>query len=180
MPPSRSPHARNGFRLLTLGSTTLVDAGGRSVVQQRRCLALLALLAASGERGVTRDRLVVGLSPESTADSARHALPSTELDLQPSKTERPSAFDLGSACERAAAGYVRTFSATRVTPQSSDRHRRVTPRPPDLWYDRAAHLGCPGTDLGRKQSRRFRSCAAPTRCPPVLSRPRLTPRLSPS
>jgi hypothetical protein len=39
---------------------------------------LLALLAASGERGMTRDRFVVGLSPESTAHSARHALPNTD------------------------------------------------------------------------------------------------------
>ncbi|HUQ81648.1 MAG TPA: BTAD domain-containing putative transcriptional regulator [Gemmatimonadaceae bacterium] len=41
---------------------------------QRRLLALLAVLSASGEGGVSRDRLLGLLWPEVTADRARHAL----------------------------------------------------------------------------------------------------------
>jgi len=74
MPPSRHPHTPNTFRLLTLGSAVLVDSSAVPVGEQRRRLALLALLAVAGERGVSRDVLVSRLSPESPADSARHAL----------------------------------------------------------------------------------------------------------
>ncbi|MEO5589767.1 MAG: BTAD domain-containing putative transcriptional regulator [Gemmatimonadaceae bacterium] len=42
--------------------------------RQRRRLALLALLAASGERGLSRDQLVGYLWPESAGDSGRHSL----------------------------------------------------------------------------------------------------------
>lgn len=41
---------------------------------QRRTLALLAVLAASGEGGMTRDKLVALLWPESDPERARHAL----------------------------------------------------------------------------------------------------------
>jgi serine/threonine-protein kinase len=61
------------FRLLTLGGTALVDCTGVVVAEQRRRLALLVLVA-SGERGVSRDKLIALLSPESPTDSARHAL----------------------------------------------------------------------------------------------------------
>ncbi|HEX6106412.1 MAG TPA: BTAD domain-containing putative transcriptional regulator [Gemmatimonadales bacterium] len=74
MPPSRQPHARKPFRLLTLGGGALVDAAGAAVAGQRRRIALLVLLASSRERGVSRDKLVAALSPESTTESARHAL----------------------------------------------------------------------------------------------------------
>jgi DNA-binding SARP family transcriptional activator len=74
MPNSQDPHARNTFRLLTLGGLTLVDPSGAIVGQQRRRLALLALVAAAGDRGVSRDRLVACLSPESPSEAARHAL----------------------------------------------------------------------------------------------------------
>ena len=74
MPPSRQPHARKTFRLLTLGGGALVDAAGAAVADQRRRIALLVLLASSRERGVSRDKLVAALSPESTTESARHAL----------------------------------------------------------------------------------------------------------
>lgn len=62
------------LRLETLGGLTLTDSAGRHVVSQRRRLALLALLAVAADRGVTRDKLVAFLWPESTADQARHAL----------------------------------------------------------------------------------------------------------
>jgi DNA-binding SARP family transcriptional activator len=74
MPNSHDPHARNTFRLLTLGGLSLVDPTGAIVGQQRRRLALLALVASAGERGVSRDRLVACLSPESPTEAARHAL----------------------------------------------------------------------------------------------------------
>jgi DNA-binding SARP family transcriptional activator/TolB-like protein len=74
MPPSHDPHARKPFRLLALGGAALVDASGAVVAEQRRRLALLALIAAGRGKGVSRDKLVSYLSPESSSDSARHAL----------------------------------------------------------------------------------------------------------
>ena len=63
------------LRLEVLGGLRLVDArGGRPTVTQRRRLALLALLAGAGERGLTRDKVVGYLWPESTPEHARHAL----------------------------------------------------------------------------------------------------------
>jgi DNA-binding SARP family transcriptional activator/tetratricopeptide (TPR) repeat protein len=44
------------------------------IVEQRRRLALLALVACADERGIARDRLMAYLSPESPTQSARHAL----------------------------------------------------------------------------------------------------------
>ena len=63
-----------GFRVQTLGGLAVVATTGAAVGQQRRRLALLALLAASSERGMTRDRIVSLLSPESPTDAARHSL----------------------------------------------------------------------------------------------------------
>src|SRR5688572_15240115 len=74
MPSSREPHARKSFRLVTLGGAALVDSTGLVVAEQRRRLALLVLLASGRERGVSRDKLIAALSPESPSDSARHAL----------------------------------------------------------------------------------------------------------
>ncbi|MBA3497459.1 MAG: protein kinase [Gemmatimonadales bacterium] len=62
------------LRLETLGGLTLTDADGRHVASQRRRLALLALLAAGGGRGVPRDKVIACLWPESAAEGARHAL----------------------------------------------------------------------------------------------------------
>jgi len=74
MPDSRESHASKSFRLLMLGGLSLVDDRDREVGQQKRRLALLALLASARGRGMSRDKLVAYLSPESTTDSARHAL----------------------------------------------------------------------------------------------------------
>lgn len=74
MPDSHDRHARTGLRLLTFGGLSLVDSTGAVVGQQRRRLALLALLAAAREQGMSRDHLVAFLSPESPTESARHAL----------------------------------------------------------------------------------------------------------
>jgi serine/threonine-protein kinase len=74
MPSSRDPHARKSFSLLALGGCTLVDTTGIVMAGQRRRLALLVLVASGRERGVSRDKLIAALSPESPTDSARHAL----------------------------------------------------------------------------------------------------------
>src|SRR5438094_197512 len=74
MPHSHERHACTELRLLTFGGLSLVDSTGAVVGQQRRRLALLALLSASRERGLSRDRLVSFLSPESATESARIAL----------------------------------------------------------------------------------------------------------
>jgi serine/threonine-protein kinase len=62
------------FRLGTFGGLVLTDPAGQAVIPQRRRLALLALLAVGGERGVTRDKVLGYLWSESSSDNARHAL----------------------------------------------------------------------------------------------------------
>jgi DNA-binding SARP family transcriptional activator len=62
------------FRLETFGGLVLTDGAGPIVTLQRRRLALLALLAAADNRGLSRDRLVALLWPEAGAESARHSL----------------------------------------------------------------------------------------------------------
>jgi len=58
---------------LSLESSTTGGAVPSSALQRRR-LALLAVLAMGGERGVSREKLQAYLWPESSADRARHAL----------------------------------------------------------------------------------------------------------
>lgn len=74
MPSSRETHTRKSFRLITLGGAALVAPDGTPVAEQRRRVALLVLVAAGGDRGKSRDKLIATLSPDSTTDSARHAL----------------------------------------------------------------------------------------------------------
>ena len=63
------------LRLETFGGLRLLDPGGnRPAITQRRRLALLALLAGAGDRGLTRDKVIGYLWPESTPEHARHAL----------------------------------------------------------------------------------------------------------
>jgi TolB-like protein/DNA-binding SARP family transcriptional activator len=62
------------LRLQTLGGLALVDEAGAAVATQRRRLALFALLAVAGKRGLTRDKLVAYLWPERPTENARHAL----------------------------------------------------------------------------------------------------------
>ncbi len=62
------------FRLGTFGGLALADAAGNAVIPQRRRLALLALLAVAGERGLTRDKVLAYLWSESSSENARHAL----------------------------------------------------------------------------------------------------------
>lgn len=62
--------------LKTFGGLTVEKDGAActGAAAQRKHLALLALLAAAGERGVSRDKLVAFLWPERDTDSARHLL----------------------------------------------------------------------------------------------------------
>ena len=67
---------RPPFRLTTLGGLALTGAAGplAGAAAQRRSLALLALLALGRTKGVSRDKLVAYLWPESDAEHAHHAL----------------------------------------------------------------------------------------------------------
>ena len=71
---SRRAHLSLMLRLETFGGLTLTDAASHHVAPQRRRLALLALLATAGERGMSRDKVVACLWPDSAVDNARHAL----------------------------------------------------------------------------------------------------------
>ena len=62
------------YRLETFGKLVLTGGASGSLSHQRRRLALLALLAASGERGLSRDQILAYLWPESTAENGRHSL----------------------------------------------------------------------------------------------------------
>jgi DNA-binding SARP family transcriptional activator len=62
------------LRLGTFGGLVLHDPAGEAVVPQRRRLALLALLAVAGSRGLSRDKVLACLWSESSSDNARHAL----------------------------------------------------------------------------------------------------------
>ncbi|MFN2565986.1 MAG: BTAD domain-containing putative transcriptional regulator [Gemmatimonadaceae bacterium] len=57
----------------TFGRLSAYTADGAAVSAPRR-LALLALLAAAGDRGLSRDKVIAYLWPESPAEKARHAL----------------------------------------------------------------------------------------------------------
>ena len=62
------------LRLEMLGGLSLRANSEPRRTTQRRRIALLALLAVAGERGMSRDKLQAYLWPESPADNARHAL----------------------------------------------------------------------------------------------------------
>src|SRR4029453_18923644 len=57
-----------------LGGLSLTDESGAAVSTQRRRLALLALLAVGGQRGLSRDKLQAYLWPDGSPEGARHAL----------------------------------------------------------------------------------------------------------
>jgi len=67
-------HLPLNFRLETFGGLTLIDGAGTVVSTQRRRLALLALISAAGRRGISRDRVLGYLWPESSTANARHGL----------------------------------------------------------------------------------------------------------
>jgi len=67
-------HLPLNFRLETFGGLALIDGVGTVVSTQRRRLALLALISAAGRRGISRDRVLGYLWPESSPANARHGL----------------------------------------------------------------------------------------------------------
>ncbi|MGI8497162.1 MAG: BTAD domain-containing putative transcriptional regulator [Gemmatimonadaceae bacterium] len=71
------------LRLNTLGGLWIgsANAGTQDGPRPRR-LALLAILAAAGPKGLSRDQLLAVLWPESTTDRARHALSQTLYSLR--------------------------------------------------------------------------------------------------
>src|SRR5918911_558676 len=72
------------LRLRSLGGLALdaPSVGLRGAATQRRPLALLALLAAAGERGVSRERILLFFWPESSARRARNTLSQTLYTLR--------------------------------------------------------------------------------------------------
>lgn len=76
-PPGETP-AVPAFRLKTFGTLRLVGSEDDTVLgehgHQRRRLALLAVLAASGERGRSRDQLLGLFWPDASQSRAQHSL----------------------------------------------------------------------------------------------------------
>src|SRR5256886_2850838 len=72
----RRPPRSTLFPYTTLFRSSLTSENGlvTGAATQRRKLALLAVLATGGERGVSRDRLLALFWSESNAEHARHAL----------------------------------------------------------------------------------------------------------
>jgi len=60
--------------LKSLGGLSLADGSGATIEVPRRRLALLALLAVGGVRGVSRERAVALLWPDNAPESGRHSL----------------------------------------------------------------------------------------------------------
>lgn len=66
------------IRLKTFGTAALqFDEPARRLGEHRRRLAVLAMLAAAGSEGISRDKLVAYVWPEAAEDHARHALAQT-------------------------------------------------------------------------------------------------------
>jgi DNA-binding SARP family transcriptional activator len=62
------------LRLFTFGGLWLETAGSERAIAQPRRLALLALVAAAGRKGISRDRVLTLLWPDTDAERARHSL----------------------------------------------------------------------------------------------------------
>jgi TolB-like protein len=93
-------HRRPTFRMLqlqTLGRLSVGNDGGPcgGAAAQRKSLALLALLAAAGSRGLSRDKIVSRLWPEAPAVKATHRL--TQLLYSLRRELGADALFLGSA-----------------------------------------------------------------------------------
>lgn len=69
------------FRLVTLGELSLIDETGQRLTVPRKALALLAVLASAGAKGVSRDRIMALLWPDAE-DSGRGALKQTIYELR--------------------------------------------------------------------------------------------------
>jgi DNA-binding SARP family transcriptional activator/tetratricopeptide (TPR) repeat protein len=75
---------RQVLRLMTLGGLAAADAGGAPLATSppRRRLALLALIAASGDLGISRDKLLFYFWPDGSEERSRHALTQTLYALR--------------------------------------------------------------------------------------------------
>jgi TolB-like protein/DNA-binding SARP family transcriptional activator len=86
-----STHAAPHYRLGTFGTLSLEGPGDDTVLgkhgHHRRRLALLAVLAAAGERGRSRDQLLLLFWPEATQSRARHSLDQLLYALRSSISE---------------------------------------------------------------------------------------------
>jgi len=73
-----TPKSAARFHLRTLGTLTLTNSAGESVLgghgHHKRRLALLSVLASAGDRGRSRDQLMLLFWPEATQTRARHSL----------------------------------------------------------------------------------------------------------
>ncbi len=73
-----TPSPAPGYRLRTLGTLALAGPNDETLLgkhgHQRRRLALIAVLAASGEHGRSRDQLLLLFWPDATQTRARHSL----------------------------------------------------------------------------------------------------------
>lgn len=92
---SAAPHSASRYRLETFGTLALAGPGDDTLLgkhgHHRRRLALLAVLAAAGERGRSRDQLLLLFWPEATQSRARHSLDQLLYALRGALGE--SAFD---------------------------------------------------------------------------------------
>src|SRR5918992_134218 len=72
------------LRLRTLGGLTIEDETGplAGAIARKRSLALLALVAMGTEQGISRDRVLAYLWPESDTDRARNNLKQTLFQLR--------------------------------------------------------------------------------------------------
>jgi DNA-binding SARP family transcriptional activator len=105
--------------LKTLGGVALfrdgAPLGGRS--SQRRRLALLAILAVAGEKGVSRDKAVSFLWPEHNTSRARHALSQLLYAIRQ---------DLGEECIRAGVDDLRLNASCVATDIATFDRARLT------------------------------------------------------
>ena len=73
-----TPKSAARFHLRTLGTLALTNSAGESILGRhgghKRRLALLSVLAAAGDRGRSRDQLMLLFWPEATQTRARHSL----------------------------------------------------------------------------------------------------------
>jgi TolB-like protein/DNA-binding SARP family transcriptional activator len=72
------PHSADRYRLRTFGTLALAGPQDDTILgkhgHQRRRLALLAVLAAAGQQGRSRDQLLLLFWPDATQSQARHSL----------------------------------------------------------------------------------------------------------
>ena len=86
-----APNLASRFHLRTLGSLALIDSSGATILgahgHHKRRLALLSAVAAAGDRGRSRDQLLLLFWPEVTQGRARHSLDQLVYALRNSLSE---------------------------------------------------------------------------------------------